>query len=374
MSTFEPLPAEFAPSQQRGPDIAIYIFPQNHALCYEWSFRHMFADRQTKTYICCGCRALKNARPQQYTDPIPSCRIKGGNFITDPAHPARPHFCEPRNTPRATMRRIIIAKCNDLRESKSRRPTSVIVQELIQQVSSPRFQDYPDTERREMVTHLSCPTERGADNLNRNIRRNIRRGQQDVVPGALDRTLCRCAADGKEFILHDDNGVIFIASRTLWNDVFNTLNLRTVAADGRFKQIPPELNPTRTSQLYTIIGEVDGGHHLPLLYAFLPDGKEDTYRSIWFRSQIAPLGGVAAIEAGSCKFITDFELPAINALRATFNVNYHGCLFHYAQCILTKEQRRLPAMSRLFHQQSRFSFLQKAASTASATPSISCDL
>ncbi|VDO97387.1 unnamed protein product [Heligmosomoides polygyrus] len=101
----------------------------------------------------------------------------------------------------------------------------------------------------------------------------------------------------------------------LWNEVFSTLQLRTVVADGRFKQIPPELNPTRTSQLYTIIGEFDADHTFPLLYAFLPDGREETYYNM-FRTQIEPLGGVAAIEADHCNFLTDFELPAINSIRA----------------------------------------------------------
>ncbi|WKY15540.1 hypothetical protein Q1695_000768 [Nippostrongylus brasiliensis] len=114
-----------------------------------------------------------------------------------------------------------------------------------------------------------------------------------------------------------------------------------VQADGRFKQIPPELQlPTNTSQLYTIIGEFDGGHHFPLLYAFLPDGREETYQNLfrWFRMHIEPLGGVAAIEADGCNFITDFELPAINAL-STMAVNYYGCLFHYAQAILRNRDR-----------------------------------
>ncbi|WKY04183.1 hypothetical protein Q1695_005285 [Nippostrongylus brasiliensis] len=291
MAAFVPVPAVFVCSQQRGPDVALYALPNDHELCYEWSFKRLLADRATKTYICCGCRALKDALPGTYRSPIPYCRIRSGNFITDPANPVNPHFCEPRSNPRARMRRVVLRKCNELRQSHSRRPTSVVVQELVQEVAGPEFDDYSAPERRAMIEHLTCPSVSDSGNLNRVIRYNIRRGQADVIPGAL--------------------------------------------ADGRFKQIPPEMNPTRSSQLYTIIGEFDLGHTFPLLYAFLPDATEETYLNLfrWFRDQIEPLGGVAALEANQCNFITDYEMSAINAVRSTLNVNHYGCLFHYIQAI-----------------------------------------
>ncbi|VDO91756.1 unnamed protein product [Heligmosomoides polygyrus] len=40
------------------------------------------------------------------------------------------------------------------------------------------------------------------------------------------------------------------------------------------------------------------------------------------------LEGLTAIEGDQCNFPTDFEMPAINALCTTMNVNYYGCLFH----------------------------------------------
>ncbi|WKX89729.1 hypothetical protein Q1695_008959 [Nippostrongylus brasiliensis] len=123
--------------------------------------------------------------------------------------------------------------------------------------------------------------------------------------------------------------------------------------------------------LYTIIGEFNDGYQLPLLYAFLTVGTEDTYTTIfrWFRSQIERLGGVAAIEADGCNFITDFEMSAMNAVRSTFNVSYYGCLFHYFHCIsrnrdshhlradcssravasLFRRLQVLPLLSRQFH-------------------------
>ncbi|VDL73160.1 unnamed protein product [Nippostrongylus brasiliensis] len=46
--------------------------------------RPVSADRVTKTHICCGCRGLKDTLPQTYTQPTPTCRIRGDLFITDP--------------------------------------------------------------------------------------------------------------------------------------------------------------------------------------------------------------------------------------------------------------------------------------------------
>lgn len=218
-----------------------------------------------------------------------------------------------------------------------------------------------------MVEQLTAPSVSGAGNLNRAIRWNIRRGQQDVIPGSLNPSLCQCAADGEQYTLHDSGDVIYIASMMLWNEVFSTLQLRTVVADGRFKQIPPELNPTRTSQLYTIIVDFNAGHTFPLLYAFLPDGREETYYNM-FRTQIEPLGGVAATGADHCNFLTDFELPAINSIRAIMDVNYHACLFHYMQCIL--RNRDSHQLRRECSKTAAVAVLQKATSTASACDAV----
>ncbi|KAE9421538.1 hypothetical protein Angca_000075, partial [Angiostrongylus cantonensis] len=85
--------AVFAPSQQRGHEIAVYIFPNNHSLCYEFFFHCRSADRLTQTYLCCGCKALRTRDNQRYRQPIPSCKLRDGYFITDPANPVRQHFC-----------------------------------------------------------------------------------------------------------------------------------------------------------------------------------------------------------------------------------------------------------------------------------------
>ncbi|WKY06107.1 hypothetical protein Q1695_006367 [Nippostrongylus brasiliensis] len=159
------------------------------------------------------------------------------------------------------MRSVIVRKCNELRQSHSRRPTSVVVQELVQEVAGREFDDYSAPERY-----------------------NIRRGQADVIPGALNPSHCRCAVDREEFNPHDRDGVIYIAS-----------------------------------------------HTFPLLYAFLPDATEESYLNLfrWFRAQVEPLGGVPASEPSQCNCITDFEMPSINAVRSTLNVNYYRCFFHY---------------------------------------------
>ncbi|EYC26278.1 hypothetical protein Y032_0010g1061 [Ancylostoma ceylanicum] len=97
--------------------------------------------------------------------------------------------------------------------------------------------------------------------------------------------------------MRDEVGALYIGSRKLWQSVFGHLHVRIVVCDGRSKQIPRDLRPTRTSQLCTIIAEVVGGHIVLLLFAFLPDRKEVTYRSLfrWFRENIEPYGGDAAI-------------------------------------------------------------------------------
>ncbi|RCN38110.1 hypothetical protein ANCCAN_15993 [Ancylostoma caninum] len=132
---FEPSPAEFVPSQQRGPDVAVYRIPDNPDLCYEWSFKKLLSDKETASYNCCGCRSLKARDGLTFKAPLPLCKIRDGYFVTDPCNPVRAHFCTPRSTPEVAMRRMVIKKCNDLREDFERRPTSSVVNELFGEVA-----------------------------------------------------------------------------------------------------------------------------------------------------------------------------------------------------------------------------------------------
>ncbi|VDL67623.1 unnamed protein product [Nippostrongylus brasiliensis] len=77
------------------------------------------------------------------------------------------------------------------------------------------------------------------------------------------------------------------------------------------------MNPTRSSQIYTIIGEFDLGHMFLLLNAFLLDAIEETYLNL-SRTQIELLGGVAALDAKQCNII---EMSATNAVCSTLNMN-----------------------------------------------------
>ncbi|VDO87659.1 unnamed protein product [Heligmosomoides polygyrus] len=143
------------------------------------------------------------------------------------------------------------------------------------------------------------------------------RNQELLLPlvSVGNPSLCQCDADGEQYILHDSGDVIYIASMMLWNEVFSALQ--------------------------------------PLW---------------WFRTQIEPLGGVAVTEADHCNFLTDFELPAINSIRVIMDVNYHGCLFHYTQCIV--RNRDSHQLRRECSKTAAVAVLQKATSTASACDAV----
>ncbi|KAK6027719.1 hypothetical protein OSTOST_06248, partial [Ostertagia ostertagi] len=116
---FTPVRAQFVPSQQRGRDVAVYIFPDDHDLCYEWFCQLQLVDGATYLYMCCGCIIFR-------------CLL---------ANPKRPHFCEPRLTTKATARRLIIGKCNELRDGNTSRPAAQELDELLLRISSEDFGD-----------------------------------------------------------------------------------------------------------------------------------------------------------------------------------------------------------------------------------------
>ncbi|KAK6024170.1 hypothetical protein OSTOST_10025 [Ostertagia ostertagi] len=110
-----------------------------------------------------------------------------------------------------------------------------------------------------------------------------------------------------------------------------------VVGDGRYKRIPAVNKRGSSSQLYTIIGKFENFFAVPLLYAFIPDGTEITYRRLysWFWREIGLLGGQQALTYPNCRVISDFEKPAMDAvLEKMRGVCLKGCFFHYTQCIL----------------------------------------
>lgn len=136
---FVPIPVVFAPSQQRGHEVAVYIFPHDHSLCYEFYFHSESADGVTKSYLCCGCKALRTRNGERFQQPVPSCKLRDGHFITDPMNPFRPHFCMPRSTPQATARRLVIERCNELRAGPCEKPTRNVVEDILSDITSPKF-------------------------------------------------------------------------------------------------------------------------------------------------------------------------------------------------------------------------------------------
>ncbi|KAK6740755.1 hypothetical protein RB195_008917 [Necator americanus] len=180
---FQPVKAIFVPSQQRGRDVAVYIFPNNHELCYEWHYQLAHSDNCTLTYMCCECKSLKTRDRKRYTRPVASCRIVNGYFTTDPLNPIRPHFCEPRNTTKIAARRLIIERCNELRDrtASAQRPASVELHELLCRISSENFGVLSADERLAVIEQFTCPSENGLDNARRVIQRAQQRARQNGV-------------------------------------------------------------------------------------------------------------------------------------------------------------------------------------------------
>ncbi|KAK6056860.1 hypothetical protein COOONC_05630 [Cooperia oncophora] len=181
VSNFVPVPVVFAPSQQRGHQIAVYIFPHDHSLCYEFFF-HCRTIAETQTYLCCGCKSLRTKDSKRYRQPVASCKLRDGFFITDPLNPIRPHFCTPRSTPEATARRLVIERCNELRSGVCDKPTKNVVEEILSDITSPKFDAFPLGERRMMVEQIASPYGNTRENLRRTLQRNQQRGQNPVPP------------------------------------------------------------------------------------------------------------------------------------------------------------------------------------------------
>lgn len=74
--------------------------------------------------------------------------------------------------------------------------------------------------------------------------------------------------------------------------------------------------------------------HVPLLYIFMTDKSEETYRQI-FRTlkQLQPL-------LNPTDFTVDFEMAAINAIKSEFAMaEIHCCKFHFGQNVFRNVQR-----------------------------------
>ncbi|KAL6728537.1 hypothetical protein Aduo_010301 [Ancylostoma duodenale] len=189
---FQPVPAIFVPSQQRGRDVAVYVFPHDHDLCYEWYYQLTMGDNCTLTYMCCGCKALKTRNRKAYPRPVASCRIMNGHFITDPLNPIRAHFCEPRNTTKATARRLLIERCNELREGADRHRPATELHELLSRISSEKFGSFSTEERLAMIQEITSPNENGRNNARKVVQKALQRAKDKRVKLINGRKRFRC--------------------------------------------------------------------------------------------------------------------------------------------------------------------------------------
>uniref|UniRef100_A0A1I7XSF9 MULE domain-containing protein n=1 Tax=Heterorhabditis bacteriophora TaxID=37862 RepID=A0A1I7XSF9_HETBA len=103
----------------------------------------------------------------------------------------------------------------------------------------------------------------------------------------------------------------------------------------RIMQIPRKAHETGSPQLYTVMMEVNGGYCLPIFFAFIRDAKRTTYEDVFgfLGMLIESLRTQASLISPGMKFIANFEVQAMDAIKATLGVLVLGCHFYYAQCI-----------------------------------------
>jgi hypothetical protein len=76
---------------------------------------------------------------------------------------------------------------------------------------------------------------------------------------------------------------------------------------------------------------------MPLVYALMSSKSEEVYRALF--QKLIDFGDECNIDLQPQFIITDFEMAAINAIRAEFQgVQNKGCRFHLSQNIYHKVQ------------------------------------
>lgn len=118
---FQPVMAKFDPPQvSKGGDVAVFIFPDDHELCYEWHYQKTIVDGQTLLHMCCGCSALKKRQIDNHmgSRSLLPYQIANGWFISDPGNLPRSHFCQSRSTAKTVARRLVIESCEEIRSSE----------------------------------------------------------------------------------------------------------------------------------------------------------------------------------------------------------------------------------------------------------------
>ena len=133
------------------------------------------------------------------------------------------------------------------------------------------------------------------------------------------------ASNNEQFLLHDNLGAEN-APRMLVFATQQDLGLLARSKhwfmDGTFKVVPELF-----FQLY-IIHALHNSQVIPCVYALLPNKQQLTYTAFFqvLRDAHDNLNPETVL--------VDFELAAINALRATFpDTELQGCLYHLSQCV-----------------------------------------
>uniref|UniRef100_A0A1I7X6A9 Matrix protein n=1 Tax=Heterorhabditis bacteriophora TaxID=37862 RepID=A0A1I7X6A9_HETBA len=186
--------------------------------------------------------------------------------------------------------------------------------------------DFKPAEKRAMMETLTLGNGSGSDTSRRTIQRNRVKPIQPLVMGNMDASKYRHVSEQGDLLLKDDNNMIIVTSRSLLNHIFVVLNLVNPFGGGLFKQIPRKAHETGSPQLYTVMMEVNGGYWLPIFFVFIRNAKKTTYEDVFVLvlcnsflvRRIEPLRGQAPVILPGVKFITDFKIQAINAIKASY--------------------------------------------------------
>lgn len=143
---------------------------------------------------------------------------------------------------------------------------------------------------------------------------NFERCEDVVIPENLS----------EDFLLFGDNEILIFVTTHCKEWI---KNIHTYFLDGTFKKVP---NPY--IQLYTIHGDIGSNNEytkvVPCMYALLPNKRQETYHKLF---QIIK-DNLSNFDPNFFK--VDFEIGAINALRAIYpSAAISGCYFHYSQAI-----------------------------------------
>ena len=131
-----------------------------------------------------------------------------------------------------------------------------------------------------------------------------------------------------EFFLHFDSGAhdkerILIFATSCILEILE--DCEKWYCDGTFATLPDVFY-----KVYTIHGEIVQGKKFikPLVYALLPNKKQDTYSRLLEALQLKP-----------CEVTMDFEIAARNAIKQhNPSVDISYCYFHFCQSLLTQVQ------------------------------------